>query len=254
MNFAAHAAALGANVFLISAVGNDPLGDQVIEMLGRLNVSHQHVSRNEHDTGTVEVQISDGEPSYDIAKDAAWDFCAWKSEFKSFAQSLDAVCYGTLFQRSTTNRETTQRFLGATRPDCLRVFDANLRQNFYSSEIIVESLKLANVLKLNEDELPIVAESIGIRYDTESSPREILQRFNLKMVVLTCGSDGSHLFTSAGHDFCPAAPVKVIDTVGAGDAFTAAVVMGMLGETSIGEMHQMASQLAARLCGQTGAI
>ena len=252
-NFAAHAAALGADAFLVSAVGNDPLGDQTIEMLDRLQVNHDNVARNSHPTGTVEVEISGGNPVYDITTEVAWDFCIWNHVLEQLAESTDAVCFGTLFQRSETNRETTKRFLNATRPGCLRVFDVNLRQNFYSNEMIVESLKLANVLKLNEDELPVVANAIGIQCHFELSPKEILERFDLKMVALTCGSGGSHLFTPGGHDFCAAEPVNVIDTVGAGDSFTAAVVIGMLGDQPLEKLHQTASQNAAKVCGQAGA-
>ena len=253
-NFAAHAAALGANVFLVSAVGNDPLGNQTIEMLDQLNVNLDNVSRNEYPTGTVVVQISEGDPSYDITKNVAWDFCGWNHGLEQLADSVDAVCFGTLFQRSAASRETTQRFLNATKLDCLRVFDVNLRQNYYSDEIIAESLKLANVVKLNEEELPVVANAIGIDYEFASSPKEILERFDLKMIALTCGSEGSHLFTPSGNsDFCAAVPVSVIDTVGAGDSFTAAVVIGMLNHQPVPQFHQMASQIAARVCGQSGA-
>lgn len=253
-NFAAHAAALGAEASLVSSIGSDTLGDQTIEILRRRNVETAFVSRNDDPTGTVQVDISGGEPSYTISKNVAWDQCLWGNSLEGFADSLDAVCFGTLFQRSAVSRKTTQRFLAATRPDCLRVFDVNLRQKFYSGEIIVDSLQAANILKLNDSELSIVAKAIGIDANTETFLPQVCERFDLELVALTCGANGSWLGDATTTHFCAATPVAVVDTVGAGDSFAAAVVFGLLNGQPIVEVHEKASQLAAKVCGYSGAV
>lgn len=253
-NFACHAAALGAKSFLISSVGHDQLGDQAVLDLDQLNVCTDHVVRNKHPTGTVSVEIIDDEPHYKIASNSAWDYCTSSASLRALAKSLDAVCYGTLFQRSTLSWNTTKQFLASTQPECLRVFDVNLRQDFYSDDTIARLLDMANVLKLNDHELPIVAKAIGISAETNQLPKLILGQFDLKMVALTSGSEGSLLITQTEEDFCPATPIDVVSTVGAGDAFTAGIVMGLLSNAPISEINKMASQLAAKVCRQQGAI
>jgi len=253
-NFAAHAAALGAKAILISAVGNDSMGEKAIEMLGRLNIDHTNVARCDHPTGTVQIEVVDGEPTYEITKNVAWDHCVWHEGLAEVAESLDAVCFGTLFQRSITSHETTRRFLQATCSECLRIFDVNLRQDFFSDEVITESLEHANVLKLNHRELAVVSKVVGIEADKQSFIQEICKRFELKLATLTCGADGSWMGNTDTVHFCPSIPAEVVDTVGAGDSFTAAMVVGTLKQKPIPQVHADASRLAVSVCSHSGAI
>jgi len=252
-NFAAHSGVLGANAFVVSAVGNDQLGDDAVAELTNQSVNDGHVARSDKPTGTVKVELSDGQPSYTIATDAAWDFVNWTKELESFASKVNAVSFGSLFQRSAVSQETTRKFLDATRDNCLRVFDVNLRQDFYSDDVITQSLKLADVAKLNEQELPTVAKAVGTTNDKDEFAEALLRKFELKMVMLTLGSEGSFLFTPGQQSFQKAMPVEVVDTVGAGDAFTAAVVMGMLLDQPIAKIHEKASEIAANACRFPGA-
>ena len=252
-NFASHAAALGANAFLVSAVGNDELGRLALAELNTLKIDATCVSCNENPTGNVQIQLADSEPEYEIANHVAWDFCEWTSALESFAQSVDAVCFGTLFQRSPTSQETTKRFLSATSENCLRVFDVNLRQNFFSDEVIIGSLKLANVLKINSAELPIVLRAVGIPDNAENAVDSLLEQFDLKLIALTRGAEGSLLVTPDERNSCAAIPVDAVDTVGAGDSFTACVVMGMLHGMELPAINILANEIAAHVCEQSGA-
>ncbi len=252
-NFASHAAALGADAFLITAVGNDELGRLATAELSKLTIDTTHVSINTHPTGYVQVQLADGEPEYDIASDVAWDFCDWNSVLEPFAQTIDAVCFGTLFQRSRASRETTKRFLSATPKSCLRVFDVNLRQDFYSDELIVDSLKLANVLKINRAELPIVLRAAGMSVHDENSIDSLLEKFDLKLIALTLGAEGSLLVTPDERNTCDAPKVEAVDTVGAGDSFTACIVAGMLRGMELSTINTLANEIAAQVCRRSGA-
>jgi len=253
-NFSCHAAELGAESFLVSAVGDDSLGEEAITKLNRHQVYTDYVHRNKHPTGTVKIDLAAGEPSYCITQNVAWDFCRWSSRLAALTATLDAVCFGTLFQRSPVGEETVRKFLSATKPECFRIFDVNLRQKFYSSDVILESLKHANVLKLNNDELPIIAKAVCVDSDQNTFLKTVIQKYDLKLVALTCGADGSYLTTPTQHDFCPATPTEVVSTVGAGDAFTASLTMGMLNKLPIKTINKMASKLAAKICAQSGAV
>ena len=255
-NFACHAASLGAEAWMVSAVGADALGERAVEKLRERGVECSHVSRDAHHaTGRVLVTLNEsGQPSYEFAIDPAWDHLAWSEELGALAVRCDAVCFGTLGQRSPVARATIRRFVAATRPTALRVFDVNLRQRFYDAETIRTSLQLASAMKLNDEELPIVAELGGLRSVT---PREILielaDQFELRFVALTRGAQGSLLIAGTNTDECPAFPTKVADTVGAGDAFTAALVIGFLGGLSLDIINRHANALAAFVCSQPGA-
>ena len=247
-NFAVQAALMGAEAFLVSCVGQDPRGELAIRQLRRRSVNTDFVSRCSQPTGTVDVTLIDGQPEYLIREDVAWDHCQWNASLDELASSVDAVCFGTLFQRSATSLQTTAKFLQATREDCLRVLAVNLRQSFFGSATIERSLGLANVLKLNDEELPVVAEIAGVDPDPESASRTLLVKYDLDLVALTCGSRGALLTSATEQDHCPALKIELSDPVGAGDVFTASVVMGLLDEHPIKTLNENANQAAAKAC------
>jgi fructokinase len=255
-NFACHAAALGADGYIVSAVGPDTLGMQVFEEFRLRDVHTEYLQKTpQHATGTVNVLVDpQGHASYHFASDTAWDNLHWTDSLATLAQRCDAVCFGSLAQRSEVARTTIYRFLSTTKHDCLRVFDVNLRQDFYNAEVLDESLKVATLLKLNDDELPIVANLLGA---SESSFQKLLpwlsERYNLQCIALTRGASGSVIFANGTFDEQVGRDVKVVDTVGAGDAFTAALVVGFLNQKLISDIHQTASDIAAFVCTQRGA-
>ena len=254
-NVACDAAGLGARSFMVSRVGCDSLGDQGITALESLGVDCRELQRDpRHPTGTVAVTLGPaGDASYVFAADTAWDNLVWEPGLDQLAGEADAVCYGTLGQRSEESRKTIRRFL-ASATKAVRVFDVNLRQHFHSAELIRDSLALATVLKLNEDELPVVAAACGV---TENDPvaavRAIANRHALRLAALTRGAAGSVLVASGEVSSRPARAAVIVDTVGAGDAFTAAVITGLLRRRPLEAIHDHASRLAAFVCGCRGA-
>jgi len=254
-NVACDAAGLGARSFMVSRVGCDSLGDQGIAALDSLRVDCSQMQRDpRHPTGTVAVTLGPaGDASYVFAADTAWDNLAWAAGLDQLAGEADAVCFGTLGQRSEESRKTIRRFLAAAQK-AVRVFDVNLRQHFHSPDLIRDSLALATVLKLNEEELPVVAAACG---ETEKDPvaavRAIAVRHGLRLAALTRGAAGSVLVAGGEVSSRPAAARVIVDTVGAGDAFTAAVITGLLRERPLEAIHDHASRLAAYVCGQRGA-
>lgn len=255
-NFACHAASLGAEAWIVSAVGADELGDRALDALRGRGVECGHVGRDlHHATGRVLVTLNAaGQASYEFAADTAWDRLAWSDELALLAGRCDAVCFGTLGQRSPGSRDTVRRLVKATPRAALRVFDVNLRQRFYDQETIETSLQIASALKLNDEELPIVAELCGI-YAT--APREMLielmGRYELRLAALTRGPHGSLLVSTDEADECPAPPTSVADTVGAGDAFTATLVSGFLRGLPLAKINRHANAVASFVCSQNGA-
>lgn len=255
-NFAAHAAGLGAEACVVSAVGADAPGDLALEEMLRRNVSTSAVARNaQRPTGSVMVTLDSlGRASYQFAGDTAWDHLEWTSGLAKLASRCDAVCFGSLGQRAADSRAVIRRFLTATRRQALRVFDVNLRQDFYSAEVIRTSLELASAVKMNDDELPVVAELCGIPHHSEGGTLTALaERYDLSLAVLTRGARGSLIRMHGVMDECAAVPANVVDTVGAGDAFTAAVVTGHLLGRSPAAINRHASEVAAWICAQPGA-
>ncbi len=253
-NVACHAAALGAQAAMISAVGADDLGEQALAALAERGVDTSAVARTSaFPTGTVQVHLSaDGQPDYEITRDVAWDHVPWTSEAKTLATDADAVCFGSLAQRGEATRDTVRRFLKATRPACLRVFDVNLRQNFYDDATLHESLSLANVLKLNDEEAPIVAKAcFGVAMDDPID--RLIEEFNLRLVALTLGSEGAVLAAGGKRHREPAPPVDIADTVGAGDSFTAAMILGTLAGWPLERIAARATAVAAYVCSRSGA-
>jgi fructokinase len=253
-NFAFHALALGARAAVVSAVGDDALGHAILERLDRWGIDRTAVSIDiVHPTGTVSVSLGDnGVPQYVIHEGVAWDFIQDSPVAHQLAQSADAVCFGSLCQRSEVSREAVRRLLGSVRADCLRVFDINLRNSGPDGGVIIESLRLANVLKLNDEELPLVAAMTGVCTGPRAALRELASRFDLAAVALTRGPHGSLIYSRGEYDDQPGQPVDVVDTVGAGDAFTAALTLGLLRGETISAIGERANRLAGAVCGGHG--
>ena len=244
-NFAYHAGQfLGMNnTIAVSALGEDKLADETIEAL-REHGLNDLLPRVPYPTGTVQVQLDEqGIPTYDIKENVAWDNIPFDDDIAEIARNCRAVCFGSLAQRNVVSRETIQKFLDATPPDCLKIFDINLRQQFYTQEILRESFQRCNILKINDEELVLIGRMFGYPgLDIENKCWLILGKYNLDMLVLTCGTNGSYVFTSGHVSFQETPKVKVADTVGAGDSFT------------VPEAHRTAVQVSAYVCTQNGAM
>jgi fructokinase len=208
-----------------------------------------------HPTGTVTVRMEEGGvPSYTIHEGVAWDHIAFADRTRDLASRTDALCFGTLAQRSETSRQSILRFLESVRPDCLRICDVNLRQRYYSRAIVQESLQHCDVFKLNNEELPLVAELLSLKGSDSAIVRKMIDAFSLKLIALTMGARGSRLIGPAEDSFMIASQVPVADTVGAGDAFAAALAVGLLQGLPLRAIHANATQLAGFVCSRQGAV
>jgi fructokinase len=258
-NFAYHAAALGDRGIVASRVGADLLGDEVCARLAALGLTTRYLQRDPNrTTGTVHVQLdADGQPDFTITEDVAWDALAWTIEWAALAAEADAVCFGSLAQRAATSRETIHRFLRDTRPGAVRLFDVNLRQSYYSPDVLDVSLRRATMAKLNDAELPRVMRLLGLDVTEdegdEATARRLLQAYDLTLVCLTRGAHGSLLVTDAEAVAHPGYTVQVADTVGAGDAFAAAVAHHWLRSASLEAISDAANRLGAYVATQAGA-
>lgn len=255
-NFACHARALGARVAMVSAVGpeTDPLAQAALETLAQHHVDISGITRSTHETGRVDVEVDQqGHASYRFSENPAWDFIQWNDAVAEIARNSRAVCFGTLAQRNEHSRSTIERFLSLVPADAWRIFDVNLRVNFWNDDRIVSSLRMANALKLNSDELSIVARACGILAVGREALQAIRQKFNLRLVAYTGGSDGATLVTADDFDHSQAPSVEVRDTVGAGDSYTAAMTMGLLKGWPLSQTNQRAVAVAAYVCTQPGA-
>lgn len=247
-NFAYHVRRMGCDALAISAVGRDALGDEILELLRQKDLEYL-MPRIDYPTGTVQVTVDDqGIPSYEIKQHVAWDHIPLTPEMEAVARECRAVCFGSLAQRHPESRTTIMRFLDAVSPDCLKIFDINLRQQFYSRDIIEESLRRCNILKINDEELDIVSPMLG------KDKRQLIADYGLSMLVLTCGTNGSYIITPDDESFLPTPKVEVVDTVGAGDSFTGALVASLLSGKSIREAHHTAVEVSAYVCTQAGAM
>jgi fructokinase len=205
-------------------------------------------------TGTVQVSLdAKGVPSYTIMEDVAWDNIPFTPQMAALASRADAVCFGSLVQRGNS-RDSVLRFLRAMRPEALRVFDINLRQHYYSKEVIDESLQLSDILKINDEEIRIVAELFGLGGDDTAACRALIERYGLKLVILTRGADGSEVITADEAIPQAVGQVEVVDTVGAGDSFTAAFVVAYLRGDSLADAQRLANETAAYVCSCKGAM
>ena len=255
-NFVYHAQTLGGNSIPVTAVGDDDLGREIQSHLHTLGIDPSYVFVDkEHPTGTVTVKLdSKGQADFTIHKNVAWDFIPFTSELEILAEKTDLVCFGSLAQRSKASRNTIFSFLNSLPEHCIKIFDVNLRQDFYNKDILRNSMDHAHILKLNEDELPIVVgmfTSTGTEIEMLTT---LMKHFQLKLLVLTKGSQGSILMQSEGqYSFLKAPHVHVKDTVGAGDAFTAVTALGYLKKKPLKKIHNEANLLAAYVCRQSGA-
>lgn len=254
-NFAFHAGQFGLESMAVSAIGLDPLGEEIAKELEEHGLPF-HLDRIDYPTGTVQVTLdSNGIPRYEIKEDVAWDNIPYTKELADLAGRAQAVCFGSLAQRNPVSRETIGWFLDAVPEDCLKVFDINLRQSFYSKEIIEDSLRRCDILKINDEELEIVKEMFGLEdLPTEGLCRSIIDEYGLKILILTCGVNGSHVFSGDVSSFIETPKVKVADTVGAGDSFTGAFVASILKGKTVREAHEAAVKVSAFVCTQSGAM
>ncbi len=254
-NFAYHAGQFGHDSLAVSAVGNDPLGQETLDEFDKKGVKYL-MPKVDYMTGTVQVELDvDGVPTYDIKEGVAWDNIPFTLELETVAKNSRAVCFGSLAQRSSVSRQTIQKFLEATPKGCLKIFDINLRQNFYSKEIITNSLKHANILKINDEELVTIGRLFGYPgLDIENKCWLLLGKYNLDILVLTCGVNGSYVFAPNLQSFRETPTVEVADTVGAGDSFTGAFASAILAGMPITEAHKLAVDVSAYVCTQNGAM
>ena len=253
-NFVFHAMQSGCDGYAISAIGTDEPGVELKQNLDQLGLSSKYVQSNEFPTSTVTVTLDkNGNPDYIIHENIAWDHISWTRDLEKLAKELDAVCFGSLAQRSHESEQSVKSFLAATRPACLKVFDINLRQNYFSQKLIINSLRLSDILKLNEDELPVVAGYLGLNGNPELQLEQILRHFNLKYVVYTLGSKGSIIISDKERSFAEVPNVQIADTVGAGDSFTAIFIAGILQGVPLKEIHNRATEISAYVCTQKGA-
>jgi fructokinase len=256
-NFAYHANALGGRGVVASRVGDDEPGRELLSLLASSGLETRHIQIDPgHPTGWVDVRLdAAGVPEYVIHENVAWDDLRIETPLLELARQADCVGFGTLAQRSPESRATIQALLGDTRPDCLRVFDINLRQDYFSRELIHDSLSISKVLKLNDAELPVVAALLKLGAQGDDALRSLIDRYGLSLVALTRGAKGSVLYASDGtiseHLGIAA---HVVDTVGAGDAFTAALALGLLNDLPLDQINQHANQVAAYVCSQAGAM
>lgn len=252
-NFAYHAKRLGEDGWAVSAIGNDALGREIMEIVMEKGLRNL-ISLTSRPTGTVQVSLdAKGVPSYTIMEDVAWDNIPFTPQMAALASRADAVCFGSLVQRGNS-RDSVLRFLRAMRPEALRVFDINLRQHYYSKEVIDESLQLSDILKINDEEIRIVAELFGLGGDDTAACRALIERYGLKLVILTRGADGSEVITADEAIPQAVGQVEVVDTVGAGDSFTAAFVVAYLRGDSLADAQRLANETAAYVCSCKGAM
>jgi fructokinase len=255
-NFAYITSLLGDDGIPASRLGRDALGAEAIRRLGELAISTEFIQKDaDHPTGTVKVDVDrTGQPHFEISEPVAWDFLDWTPQWQTLAQQAHAVCFGSLAQRSERTRSTIRRFLLASQRSAVRVFDVNLRQDFYTVEILAESMRLATIVKLNHEELPKIMRLFELENrGEEGSARNLLSLYDLRLVCITRGNGGSLLISPDQCSEHPGFRVKVADTVGAGDAFTAALVHEYLRGTPLTQINETANRVGAWVASESGA-
>ncbi len=256
-NFAYHVSQFGFPSCVVSAIGDDTLGKEIVDNFTSKGLN-QLIAEVPYPTGTVHVEIDQaGIPQYEIKENVAWDNIPYSTKLEQLAQHTKAVCFGSLAQRNVVSRNTINRFLDAMpqNDDSLIVFDVNLRQGFYNKEILCNSMKRCNILKINDEELVTVSRMFGYPgIDLQDKCWILLGKYNLKMLILTCGINGSYVFTPGNVSFQPTPKVEVADTVGAGDSFTAAFIASILKGKSVEEAHSLAVKVSAYVCTKNGAM
>lgn len=256
-NFAYHVSQFGLPSCVVSAIGDDALGHEIINNFDSKGLNH-NIATVPYPTGTVLVELdADGVPQYDIKENVAWDNIPFTPELEELAKNTKAVCFGSLAQRNVVSRETINKFLDVMPKDedSLVVFDVNLRQGFYTKEILCNSMERCNILKINDEELVIVSRMFGYPgIDLQDKCWILLGKYNLKMLILTCGINGSYVFTPGHVSFQPTPVVEVADTVGAGDSFTAAFIANILKGNDVKKAHHSAVETSAYVCTKKGAM
>ena len=254
-NFAYHANALGGTGLVISRVGSDQNGTDILNRIEQLNLSTECIQVDPTaPTGTVSVELAaDGQPHYIIHQNVAWDKISADENARRAVAQADAICFGSLAQRNETSRNAIHQLLSLTKPTALRILDVNLRQNFYSAEILEQSLRAANILKINDAELPILAQLFSLPADTRAQLTELARRHNLQTIALTRGAHGSFLFHDGNFSDHPGLPTQVADTIGAGDSYTAALTLGLLANHNLDTINHHANRLASFVASQPGA-
>jgi len=256
-NFAYITTLMGDQGIVASRVGEDSRGVDALRRMEEVGLNIDLVQTDpNHPTGTVNVEIDgNGQARFDIAHPVAWDFLEWTLAWQTLAQDADAICFGSLAQRSNDSRATIQNFLRATSPETLRVFDVNLRQHYYSQDVLGESMRLADIVKLNDEELPKVMSLGGLPHkDEKSSAQKLMEAFDLKLVCITRGGRGSLLVRGRDVSEHPGFRVSVADTVGSGDAFTAGLVHEYLHGASLTLMNEVANLVGAWVASEVGAM
>jgi fructokinase len=252
-NFAFHAHQLGLESSIISSVGKDDLGEEILQVIDQEDII-SFIDTIDRPTGTVSVKLDkNGIPEYIIHEEVAWDFISPSEAALTFASQSQAICFGSLAQRSETSYYSIQEILDVVPGNALKVFDINMRQNFYNEQVISHSLEKANVLKINEEEIMVFADMFGISGDEFEIMHQICNRYELKVLALTKGAHGSWLISKGEDSFLETPKVTVADTVGAGDSFTATMVAGLLRGKSLQETHKSAVEISAFVCTQKGA-
>ncbi len=256
-NFAYHSSQFGFNSAVVSAIGNDKLGDEIEENLSEKGLGGI-IERVAYPTGVVQVELdANGVPIYDIKENVAWDNIPFTPQLEALASSCVAVTFGSLAQRNVVSRETISRFLDAMGEgeECYKIFDINLRQGFYTRETICNSMERCNILKINDEELVAISRMFGYPgIDLQDKCWILLAKYQLKMLILTCGVNGSYVFTPGNVSFVETPKVEVADTVGAGDSFTATFISSLLKGMSVNEAHRKAVRVSAFVCTQHGAM
>ena len=254
-NFARHCNQLGLEGFPVSQIGIDELGNETVSLLKDWGITPDFVSRDpQHETGTVNIRLDNqGKPNYEIRDDAAWDFIQHNLLLEQLAPKVDIVCFGTLAQRSDASRFTIYSFLDRMSSDAIKLFDVNLRQHFYSIGSIEASLERASILKLSDEELPVLKNAFSLSGSVEVQLSELKNRFELKLIAYTRGAEGSFLINGSGTDDHPGNTITTIDTIGAGDSFSATLCAGLLQGLPLAQLNENANQVAAYVCSQRGA-
>ena len=254
-NFAYHACQFGLEGIAVSAIGHDALGEEIVKAFEEHQLPY-HLARVEYPTGTVLVTLdAQGVPQYEIKTDVAWDNIPFDDELAALAADCKAVCFGSLAQRSEVSRATIGAFLDAVPDDCLKVFDINLRQSFYTKEVLEASFQRCDILKINVEELVTISRLYDIPgLSLEEKCWHIFDKYGLQMLILTCGTNGSYVFHAGGMSYQVTPKVEVADTVGAGDSFTGSFIGSILQGKSVAVAHETAVKVSAYVCTQKGAM
>lgn len=252
VNFAYHAARSGAESYAISAIGNDDAGDELLGELRKHRIGHC-IEQSDYPTGTVLVELTNGIPEYTICENVAWDHIPLTKEMIELARNCQAICYGTLGQRDENSRSTLRDLIAQTSQDAYKIFDINIRQHYYSRQVIEETLLVSNVLKINDEELRLLRPMLSLSENESTAVNQIMKRYQIDLIIITAGAEYSAIYSKEAVSILPTPTTEVVDTVGAGDSFTGSFMSSLLLGKSLSEAHQIAVRTAAFVCTQNGA-